>query len=161
MLRLRLTAFASALLASFVLAGPAHASHYFLQDISERFTPVMIEEFARFNLQTTEDLLRNIASLEDRNNFADVTGVPLAELTEIARLCDFLQIDGVGPKAAELLMATGVTTVRDLAGRDAATLTAEIEVVNQTARITGVNPEVYHVTGWIEGAASVPIQVDL
>lgn len=159
MLRLRLIA--GALLATLVLAAPAQASHYFLQDISERFTPVMIEEFARFNLQTTEDLLRNIASTEDRNDFSDVTGVPLAELTELARLCDFLQIEGVGPKAAELLIATGVTTVRDLASRDAATLTAEIEVVNQTARITGVNPEIHHVTGWIQGAAAVPIQVDL
>ncbi len=74
-------------------------------------------------------------------------------------MCEFLQIEGVGPKAFDLLRASGVADIGDLARRDAAALLAEIEVVNAVEQITGVNPDVDLVHHWVLAASEVPIRV--
>lgn len=149
----------AALCLTFLLATPAIASHYYLVDIGERFTEQQLEEFARFGLQTTADVLRNVDTVEDRADMAFSTGIPLGELVEVARMCEFLQIEGIGPKAFDLLRATGVVDVADLTTRNAAELHAEIEVVNQVEQITGVDPDLELVHNWILAAAQVPIRV--
>ncbi len=142
-----------------LLAVPASASHYFLADIADRFSPLALAEFTRFGLDDTEDVLRNLDTHEDRADFASVTGIDPNELYEIARMCELLQIEGVGPRAFDLLYASGVQNAQDLAGRNGASLLAELEVVNASEHLTGVNPPLELVEAWIERASSVPIQV--
>ncbi len=157
--RPRLLLCGSLLALSLAAGAPAHASHYFLADISDAFTPLMVSEFTRFGFETTEDLLRNVDTVDERNSFAQVTGIPASELHDITRMCDFLQIEGVGPKAATLLMAAGVSTVADLAEREPSELTAELVAANAVQHITGVDPDVSIVEAWVFAAAQVPIQV--
>lgn len=150
----------SALIAiGLVLAVPASASHYFIVDIADRFSPLALAEFTRFGLDDTEDVLRNLDTHQDREDFASVTGIAASELYEIARMCELLQIEGVGPRAFDLLYATGVQNAEDLAGRDGASLLAEMEVVNASEQLTGVDPPLELVEAWIERATSVPIRV--
>lgn len=150
---------AFAVAATLFVAGPALASHYYVVDIGEHFTEIQLEEFSRFGLATTEDLLRNLDTVQDRVALAAATGIPEAELVEVARMCEFLQIEGIGPKAFALLHASGVVDVADLATRDAATLLPAIEATNAVHGITGVDPDVDLVHHWILAASEVPIRV--
>lgn len=154
-----LPALAFVALVTVAVSAPADASHYYLRDIGERFSSLQLEEFARFGFRTTEDVLRNVDTVEDRETLSFATGIPEAELIEVARMCEFLQLEGIGPKAFDLLRATGVVDVADLAGRDAEELLAEIVVVNSVEQITGVDPDVDLVHHWIASASEVPIRV--
>ena len=150
---------ALALTGAVAVAAPAHASHYRIVDISERFSAEALAEFSRLGYATTLDVLRNVSTPDARAALASVSGVTVGELTEVARMCEFLQIEGIGPKAFQLLVAAGVQDVEDLAGREAASLLAELIAVNATQRITGVDPEVELVRHWIIEAAQAPIRV--
>jgi hypothetical protein len=151
----------TAFLAVALLAVPSTgaASHYYVTDIADRFTPTILDEFQRFGLLTTEDVLRNVDTPEDRSALGDATGIPADVLLEITRMCDFLQIEGIGPRAYDLLRASGVRSVADLASRDSASLHAEIVTVNAVERLTGVDPDEDLVANWIAAAGSVPINV--
>ncbi|MCB9507540.1 MAG: DUF4332 domain-containing protein [Myxococcales bacterium] len=138
----------------------AYASHYRLPDVTERFSPALYAELERLGYETTADVLRNVDTADDRRALASVTGASLGELTELARMCEFLQIDGVGPRAYDLLVAGGVQDLEDLAGRDAAQLQAELVAVNAAQRVTGVDPEVALVQHWITEASSAAIRVE-
>jgi len=131
----------------------AFASHYYLEDIEFIESSVM-EEFTRFGMQTTEDVLTRVQTPDARSTLSYSTGIPEARLLEIARICEFLQIRGVGPKVAHLLVATGVANVSDLATRDPLILLDELQQVNAVEVHTNVQPELRHVQEWIEGAQS-------
>lgn len=142
------------------LGASASASHYFIVDIADRFSPTALAEFERFGLRDTEDVLRNVDTREDRESLASVTGISADELYQIAVMCEMLQIEGIGPRAYDLLTHSGVQNVADLAGREAASLLAELEVVNSMHHLTGVNPPLDLVAAWIELAAGVPIRIE-
>jgi hypothetical protein len=158
-MRARLIAIAFAVLLPATAAGPAYASHYYLTDITV-FEETMVTEFTRFGYETTEDVLRGLLTPDLRDAFAYATGVSPGRLAEIARLCEFLQVTGIGPRAADLLMAAGVFNVADLAARDPAALVAELETVNNVERITGTNPTFDHVRDWVSGAGTASYHVE-
>lgn len=143
-----------------VLAVPAFASHYFIVDIADRFSPLALAEFERFGLDDTEDVLRNLDTREDRDSFSSVTGISVDELYQIAVMCELLQVEGIGPRAFDLLTASGVQNASDLATREPASLLAELEVVNSMHQLTGVNPPVELVAAWVELAAGVQIRIE-
>ena len=142
------------------IAMPGFASHYFVVDIADRFSPLALAEFQRFGLSDTEDVLRNVDTREDRESLASVTGISADELYRVAVMCEMLQIEGVGPRAYDLLSASGVQNIGDLATREPASLLAELEVVNSMQQLTGVNPPIELVEAWIELASSVPIRIE-
>lgn len=141
-----------------VTAAPAAASHYFLTDVDFLAEPEL-DAFRTFGFQTTEDLLRGLTTAESRAQLSFSTGVPVERLQELTRMCDLLQVPGIGPRAARLLMASGVTSAVDLAGRDPAALLAEVETVNAVEQLTGVNPSIEHVRDWVAGAGLVTLVV--
>ncbi len=143
------------------VAAPAFASHYFLDDISDRFSELALAEFDRFGYRTTEDVLLNVLTPEDRTVLSEATGIPGGELAEIAQMCEMLQVTGVGPRAYALLQAAGVTDVRDLAGRVPEELVAQLAAANAVHAHTGANPHLEVVVGWIGAAADVPLHVEL
>lgn len=140
-----------------VLALPAaaHASHYFLADV-DFLSDVASEAFTRFGYDDTEELLVNLVSPESRRAIHDATGIPEAELVELARICELIQVRGIGPRAARLLIASGVQGVEDLAGRRADELLAELQAENAVGRWTTVDPHLEIVDAWVRGAADAP-----
>lgn len=157
-MRARLIAFCLAAATS-LSAGTAAASHYYLTDLTV-FDETVVQEFQRFGYETTEDVLRGLLTPDQRDAVAYATGIAVAQLAEIARLCEFLQVRGIGPRAADLLMAAGVFNVADLAARDPSVLVAELETVNNVERITGTNPTFDHVRDWVSGAATATYRVE-
>lgn len=142
---------ATVLVSLTLVARAGSASHYDVGAVPD-FEPALLAGFEQFALVDTDMVLRAFLTPTNRANFALAAGVPEARVLEVARFCELLQISGIGPRAATLLMAGGVTSVADLAARDAASLLAELENVNSVEAITSVNPSIEHVQEWIGGA---------
>ncbi len=137
-----------------VVAVPAEASHYFLRDL-DFLSPVASEAFERFGYDDTEELLHNLVTPESRRAIHDSTGIPHDELVELARICELLQVDGIGPRAARLLLASGVSNVEDLASRHADELLAAVQAENAVGQWTRVDPHLEVVDAWVRGANRV------
>jgi predicted flap endonuclease-1-like 5' DNA nuclease len=60
-----------------------------------------------------------------------------------------MRISGVGPQYAELLEAAGVGTVRELAQRNAANLTAKLTEVSAQKKLARTSPAESQVLDWI------------
>ena len=141
-----------------VLTGPVFASHYLLADVEGDFAPELVDAFERFGCEDTEDALRWILTPDDRRSFASSTGLSPVLLDETAQMLDLMQVRGVGPRAARLLIATGVQSAADLASRDVETLLAEVENVNMLEGLTTVSPSFEHVEAWVDAATRVPLR---
>jgi predicted flap endonuclease-1-like 5' DNA nuclease len=138
-------------------ASQALAAHYYLQDV-EMFDSYA-EAFATQSFATTRDVLVAVVTPEQRATLSETTGVPVQELATIARFLELLQIDGVGPRAARLLQAGGVTSAADLAARSPAELLALLETTNAGFIYTSAHPSMHHVQGWIYEASRVEFTV--
>lgn len=157
---MRLTFLLRAVVAACLLiSAPAWASHYLLTD-ADIFADGELDAFVDVGLDDTSALLARVATPDERDALAYETGIGTERLTEIARMCELLQVQGVGPRAARLLMAAGVDGVTDLAGRDAETLLAVLLETNGGGTYTRVNPSLDHVTFWVIGAAQAPVHVE-
>jgi predicted flap endonuclease-1-like 5' DNA nuclease len=69
---------------------------------------------------------------------------------------DLMRIDGVGVDYSQLLMASGVETVPDLARRNPANLTEKMAEVNTTAAIVADLPSEEMVASWVDQAKDLP-----
>ena len=137
----------------------AQASHYYLVDIPSEFSESDRELLARFGIDDTEDLLRWIDTPDMRNALQSMSGLSADRINALTVFCDLLQIDGVGPSAARLLMATNITGTADLVSRDEGELLAEIQYTNQIETITPTTPSDGHLHMWVLSAIEVPITV--
>ncbi len=136
-------------------ASQAWSSHYRLSSL-ERFTGAQLDALGALDIETTEGFLTRALNEAARSELSERTGISELEILVFARLCELLQIEGVGPRAAELLRAAGVASVTDLASRDPAALTEQVAAVNAVETLTGVNPTVENLSAWIAAAAQVP-----
>ena len=71
-------------------------------------------------------------------------------------MVDLYRIGGIGSEFAELLEATDVDTVPELARRNAINLTKAMVDVNEKKKLTRRVPSDSQVTKWIEEAKSLP-----
>ncbi len=149
----------AAVAACLFVSAPAWASHYLLTD-ADIFAEGELDAFIGVGLDDTSDLLARVATPDERDALAYETGIPAERLAEIAHMCELLQVEGVGPRAARLLMAAGVENVADLAARDANALLAVLLETNGGGTYTRVNPSLDHVTFWVIGAAQAPVHVE-
>ena len=138
-------------------ASQAFAAHYYLQDV-EMFDSYA-EAFAAQSFVTTRDVLVAVLTPEQRATLSETSGVPVPELATIARFLELLQVDGVGPRAARLLQAAGITSTADLAARSPAELIALLETTNAGFVYTSAHPSMHHVQGWIYEASRVEFTV--
>ncbi|MBN1947822.1 MAG: DUF4332 domain-containing protein [Bradymonadales bacterium] len=146
-------------LALALLAPMAFASHYRLAYL-EFIDASVVQALEAVGIQTTEDLLARAATAEDRRRLSEETGVSELEILVLVRLAELLQVEGIGPRTAQLLRAAGVVSVADLASRNPEELALQLSAVNAVEQLTGIDPSPENLTEWIAGAGSVPIQVE-
>lgn len=140
------------------LASKAEASDYLLGDVS-LVSGVAQERLAEAGVTNTRGLLEALLTPALRKSM-----LPMLELTEpetlaLARQLEFLQLDGVGPKASQLLIAAGVASVADLAKRSPEALLPLLAEANEARGIAGVNPAIEHVTQWVEAAGKAKLHL--
>lgn len=124
-----------------------------LKDLSEAAAAKLHEA----GVATTEQLLDAAGSASGRHALAGRVGETATQLLTWVNEADLMRIPGVAEGYSQLLEASGVDTVRELATRNAENLAAKLAEVNATRHLTGRVPSQDQVALWINAAkAMVP-----
>jgi predicted flap endonuclease-1-like 5' DNA nuclease len=105
---------------------------------------------------TDQDLLDRGASREGRKKLAEESGISETLILRWVNHVDLFRIKGVEGQYAELLEASGVDSVPELAHRVAAHLHAKMGEVNTAKNLAGRLPSESQVADWIAQAKALP-----
>ncbi len=122
----------------------------------EGIGPAYAEKLKAANLDTVEELLEAGASKKGREDIAAKSGISEKLILEWVNRADLARIKGVGSEYADLLEASGVDSVPELAQRNAANLTAKMEEVNAAKSLVRKVPTESQVADWVERAKNLP-----
>ena len=126
-----------------------------IQDI-EGIGPAFGEKLEAAGIKTVEALLEQGASAAGRKAIEEKTGIDGGKILTWVNHADLFRIKGVAGQVSELLEASGVDTVSELAQRNAANLTAKMGEVNTEKNLANRAPSESEVEKWIEEAKSLP-----
>ena len=143
---------ASALAATLALAPlPAYAGHYRLP-VANFISDGEAQALSKAGIKTTLALLDEVKTAAQRKRVAQLSGLAVARIDELARQVDLLRIDGIGPGVVRLLNAAGVAHTKALGGEDAAALLARMTAANAGAKYTNVLPQEAQLAAWVAAA---------
>ncbi|HSK06523.1 MAG TPA: DUF4332 domain-containing protein [Acidimicrobiia bacterium] len=103
-------------------------------------------------VRTSKGLIDVAGDRKGRNELAALTGLEPRDIQEWVNHSDLLRVKGVGAEYAELLVAAGVDTLRDLRRRNPTALLAKIIGLNGNARLVRRLTTESMVEVWIEAA---------
>ncbi|MBN1990832.1 MAG: DUF4332 domain-containing protein [Bacteroidales bacterium] len=122
----------------------------------EGIGPVIGEKLRREGINYTHQYLERTKTPVQRKKLAELTELPEKQILKFANMTDLLRIEGIDNQYAELLEASGVDTVPELAQRKAENLTKKMEEVNSERHLCKTNPSLEEVTKWVEIAKRLP-----
>lgn len=114
------------------------------------------EKFEAAGVKTVEGLLEAGASKNGREELAEKTGISEKLVLEWVNRADLARVKGIGSEYADLLEASGVDSVPELAQRNAANLTAKMEEVNAAKNLVRRVPSEKEVEDWVSQAKDLP-----
>lgn len=106
-------------------------------------------------VRTSKKLIEEAATRRGRTDLAKQTGLSARDLQIWVHHADLLRVKGVGGEYAELLVAAGVDTIRDLRRRNPTALLAKVIGLNGANRVVDRLPTESMVEGWIESAGEL------
>lgn len=121
-------------------------------DEIEGIGPKFKEKLVAAGILNTDLLLEKCASAPGRKAVAEETEIPASQLLFWADMADLMRINGVGRQFGELLKASGVDTIKELATRRADNLTAKLAEVNKGMNLAKALPSETQVQDWIDKA---------
>jgi len=130
-----------------------------IQDI-EGIGATYAEKLKGADVQTTDDLLKKGGTSKGRAELASATGLTEKQILEWVNRADLYRIKGIGSEFADLLEASGVDTVAELAQRSAENLAEKLKAVNVEKQKVRSVPSAEQVGEWIEQAKSLPRAVE-
>lgn len=98
-----------------------------IEGIGAKYSEILIKN----GINTADDLLNKCKTPKGRKDLAEATGISEKLILTWTNHADLFRVKGVGPQFAELLEASGVDTVKELATRNAANLASKLEEVNE------------------------------
>lgn len=107
-------------------------------------------------VKSIEALLETCATKKGRTELAEKSGISEKLILKWANHSDLFRIKGIGGEYAELLEASGVDTVPELAQRNAANLFKKMNEVNDAKALVRKLPTEAQVEDWIKQAAELP-----
>ena len=107
-------------------------------------------------ISTTEALLEKGGSPKGREAIVKQTGISDKLILRWVNHADLFRLKGVASEFAELLEASGVDSVPELAQRNAASLTQKMAAINEEAKLVRKLPTESQVTAWIAEAKDLP-----
>lgn len=110
------------------------------------------EKLQKAGIETVAQYLEATANPKGRKDMAEKTGISDKLILKWANHADLFRIPGIAGQFAELLEASGVDTVKELRHRNAASLTAKLEEVNEQKHLCGRVPSEKEVAKMIEAA---------
>ncbi|MBW2500339.1 MAG: DUF4332 domain-containing protein [Deltaproteobacteria bacterium] len=126
----------------------------------EGIGPKLGEKFVSAGVKDTDGLLERGATKAGRGSLAEATGISAKRILDFVNMADLFRIKGVAGEYAELLVCSGVDTVKELATRNAANLTEKLAEVNQEKNLTRKVPTLGQVEDWIKQAADLPAAIE-
>ncbi|RUM62470.1 MAG: DUF4332 domain-containing protein [Sulfurimonas sp.] len=105
---------------------------------------------------TLEKLLEAGAKPSGRANLAKESGISPKLILTWVNKADLARVKGISSQYADLLEFANVNTIPQLATRNAANLTAKMEVVNAERKLVRKVPVLSQVEGWIAQAKALP-----
>ena len=127
---------------------------YDIVDI-EGIGKVYRERLRGLGIETTEKLLELCAAAEGRQQLADRLELPLRTIRDWVSMADLMRLSGVATQFSELLQASGVDSVQELATQDAEELARRLAEVNEKGKLTRTVPNAEKVAAWIEEAGTL------
>ncbi|HEX6945831.1 MAG TPA: DUF4332 domain-containing protein [Acidimicrobiia bacterium] len=106
-------------------------------------------------IRTAKGLIETASTRRGRAELAKATGISEKDLQLWVHHADLLRVPGVGSEYAQLLVAAGVDTLRDLRRRNPTALVAKIIGLNGSAKIVNRLPTEAMVESWIAAAADL------
>lgn len=122
----------------------------------EGIGPVLGEKFEAAGVKNTDALLEQGGTKAGRKTLAEATGLSESRILTFVNMADLFRISGVAGEFAELLVASGVDTVKELAQRNAANLADKMAEVNAEKKLTRKVPTLGQVEDWVKQAADLP-----
>ncbi len=122
-------------------------------------TAFAVTKLKSAGIRTTESLLEAARTAKGRKALAAKTNLSEQQLLEWANIADCMRIPGMGKAKAELLRATGVTTVREFTHRNPARLAQAMKEVNTKRKLVRVLPSEKSVEQLIEHARKLPLKI--
>ncbi|MBL8059832.1 MAG: DUF4332 domain-containing protein [Chthonomonas sp.] len=125
-----------------------------IKDI-EGIGPAFAEKLAGMGIITTDHLLEKGAGKSGRDSIAEGSGISDTLILKWVNRADLARVHGIGSEYADLLEASGVDSVPELAQRNAANLHAKMEEVNAEKSLVRSTPSLGAVEKWVEEAKSL------
>jgi len=107
-------------------------------------------------ITTVESFLTFCAEKKGRNTLAEKTGISDKLILKWTNAADLFRIKGVAGQFAELLEASGVDTVVELANRKPENLVKKMEEVNLAKNLVNRVPSEKEVKAWVAEAGKLP-----
>lgn len=125
----------------------------------EGIGPALGEKFVGAGVKDTDGLLEKGCTKPGRAALAEATGISESRILTFVNMADLFRIKGVGGEFAELLVASGVDTVKELKMRNAANLATKMGEVNEEKKLTRRVPNESQCQDWIDQAAELPPKI--
>ncbi|HQK42344.1 MAG TPA: DUF4332 domain-containing protein [Anaerolineaceae bacterium] len=122
----------------------------------EGIGPVYSEKLKNAGVKSVESLLKLGATPAGRENIAEKAGIDKRLILEWVNRADLFRIKGVAEEYSDLLEASGVDTVVELAQRNPENLLAKILEVNAEKKLVRRVPTLNAIKDWIEQAKDLP-----
>ena len=122
----------------------------------EGIGPVNAGKLNEAGITSLAGLLKSGGAPQGRKEIAEKTGISDARILEWVNRADLFRIKGVGSEYSDLLEASGVDTVVELAGRNAENLVKKLAEVNAEKKLVRQVPGARQVARWIEYAKTLP-----
>lgn len=122
----------------------------------EGIGPAYAKKLAAAGVSTTGRLLKLAADAAGRKDLARQADVTTKQVLEWVNRADLMRISGVGTQYSDLLEASGVDTVVELAQRNAQNLYEKMAEVNGAKHLVRVLPSPDKVADWVAQAAKLP-----
>lgn len=122
----------------------------------EGIGPVLSGKFESLGIKTVADLLDKCGNPPGRTDISSRVEISEARLSKLVNCADLMRVKGIGGEYSELLEASGVDSVPELAQRNPASLLAKMESVNEEKRLVRALPSETQVRNWIRRAQALP-----
>lgn len=107
-------------------------------------------------IASTDDLLSRGATAQGRADIASQSGITETLILKWVNHADLYRIKGIGSEYADLLEASGVDTVPELAQRNPDNLYQKLTEVNSEKNLVRKTPSQSDVTDWVTQAKQLP-----
>ena len=124
--------------------------------VIEGVGPAIAKKLLKAGIKTCEGLLKAGANKKGRAAIVEQSGVGAAQILKFVNHADLCRVKGIGGEYSELLEASGVDTVPELAQRNAANLAKKMSEVNGKKKLVRSVPSEKQVTGWVAQAKKLP-----